>query len=712
MSALVYFLVAVLGAALAVRSWVPRHGNPARRAFTLLATLVSVSYVSFSLYLVPGVEPFRVGFAAAAGFLPAATLGLLARFSGPARPADERLQRRLWAATPPVVAGYLAWEVLGPVDAPWPDVALGLAIYGAFALILHRLWRMHTSTADPMARTRLRTLISLLAAALAFSVLEGTVRLVSAPEPMGDGILGRSLANQGVLPPISALIVALLLYTFHQTVTLGRLVDVNESYARVGTVAASAALLVAVDTVALSLLGSTRGPFGHLTYQLFLASALFLIAYDPVRERLSMWMTAWFNPPGHELGTALAHLDALLPRLVTREALARETVAALHAVGRFGSVGLYLLDHDRRQLALVDSRTEGGRAPLPAVTAAVLENTEGSRVLRRSALQRQVRLNVDADEAEARLRLLDALRADLAFPLRSDPLALGLLVVEEASPALALTEEEVGRLASTTGLLSLVLETLSGFDAIKEQHRLAALGTMAAGLAHEIRNPLAGIKGAAQYLQSLPAEGGAKRHQDEFLDIIVTEVDRLNAVVTGFLDYARHLELRRERVDVNVLVLQVNQLVRAGGLPPGIRLREELGGALPTLDADGDKLRQVLLNLLRNAVQAVGHEGTVVVSTRRGQLRLRSGAWSSAVEVVVADDGPGIPKENRDKLFIPFFTTKDTGTGLGLAISQRIARAHEGELEVESRPGEGSRFIVRLPVGLGDVSVEEGRAAG
>jgi signal transduction histidine kinase len=141
-------------------------------------------------------------------------------------------------------------------------------------------------------------------------------------------------------------------------------------------------------------------------------------------------------------------------------------------------------------------------------------------------------------------------------------------------------------------------------------------------------------------------------------------------------------------------------LVRAEGLPEGIRIEEHLAGNLPAFTLDGVKIGQVVMNLIRNAIQAMP-EGTVRVSTSVGRMQGQLARGKPALIIRIEDNGPGIPKEDLDKLFIPFYTTKSDGTGLGLPICQRIVRAHEGEIEVRSMIEKGETFTVRLPLPKG-----------
>jgi len=241
------------------------------------------------------------------------------------------------------------------------------------------------------------------------------------------------------------------------------------------------------------------------------------------------------------------------------------------------------------------------------------------------------------------------------------------------------------------------IENSKMFEKIRERDRLVVLGEMAAGLAHEIRNPLGAIKGAAQYLD--PSAVG--EDASEFLKIIIEETDRLNQVVNQFLDYSRPFQAIREPTDINQVVNHTTRLLSPGLEAKKIELKLQLHTDLPEVPANAQQLTQVLLNLLNNSVEAMQEGGTLTIQTNLSSQRL--GSWadsssrSSAVEIRVTDTGRGIPQETLDKLFVPFFTTKEHGTGLGLAISQRIVEHHGGEITIHSKVGQGSTFTIMLP---------------
>lgn len=224
-------------------------------------------------------------------------------------------------------------------------------------------------------------------------------------------------------------------------------------------------------------------------------------------------------------------------------------------------------------------------------------------------------------------------------------------------------------------------------ERLARAEQLAALGELAAAIAHEVRNPLAVVRSAAQGIGET-LDGGAPEAR-RAASFIIAEVDRLSTVTSTLLAASRPLPLEARPTPVDELI---ERAVRLAGEAMGakqIRLHRQAAGALPQVRVDPDLLCQVLLGLLTNAVQSVPAGGEVSIAAR---------AASDAVEVAVADTGPGVPAELRGRVFEAFFTTRPRGTGLGLAVARRIVEAHGGRIEVGERGGGGALFTVRLPV--------------
>ena len=228
---------------------------------------------------------------------------------------------------------------------------------------------------------------------------------------------------------------------------------------------------------------------------------------------------------------------------------------------------------------------------------------------------------------------------------------------------------------------------LYAFDQKLEREKSILLEEMAPVLAHEIRNPLGSIKGAAQYLRSEVMTDEDKR----LIDVIIEEVNRLNSVVNQFLSYAKPYSLNLKLQNINAVITKAISIVKANDLMEKIVIEEELRPELPLVNVDAEQLIQVILNIAVNALEAMPEGGKLIFRTRR-----IDSDQGEAVGISIRDTGKGIKKDELRNVFKPFFTTRERGVGLGLAICQRIIKNHGGHIRVKSIPGQGSIFYIRL----------------
>lgn len=250
--------------------------------------------------------------------------------------------------------------------------------------------------------------------------------------------------------------------------------------------------------------------------------------------------------------------------------------------------------------------------------------------------------------------------------------------------------------ALITPLRMQLTETQAVMD---RQERLASLGVLATGVAHEIRNPLAALKFRLFSLKkSLPAEFV----EQEDLGVIHNELQRLERIVKDFLQFARPSEPVFGEVSVEPLLRSISDLLKEELQKRGIEIKL-VPGDIPTVRADRDQLQQVLINLVQNAAEAIQHDGTITLSVRQGAARL-SRQSEPVVILEVGDTGPGISPEVEKRIFDPFYSTKEGGTGMGLPIATRIVEKHDGFLQYSTRRGQGTIFSIVLPRSLDDES--------
>lgn len=253
---------------------------------------------------------------------------------------------------------------------------------------------------------------------------------------------------------------------------------------------------------------------------------------------------------------------------------------------------------------------------------------------------------------------------------------------EVVAAAFADDEDQEGRILlarNVTGVRQMEKE-------VARSRHLNAIASLAAGVAHEIRNPLSSIKGFAVYFKKRLA---GNQEDEETADIMIAETERLNRVISQLIEFARPLVLKRETADLEDLVRQTVRLVRAEAEQNAVAVEIKAGEGLSRAEVDPDKVRQVLLNIFLNALAAMPGGGSLSILLNRRE---------ASVEIEVFDTGEGILRENLPRIYDPYFTSKPAGTGLGLAVAQKIMDAHGGAIQVESREGAGTRVTLRFPL--------------
>lgn len=300
-------------------------------------------------------------------------------------------------------------------------------------------------------------------------------------------------------------------------------------------------------------------------------------------------------------------------------------------------------------------------------------------------------------------RILDQLEAKFIYPLRVMNQTKGMVILTGKPDGQTLNEEEVHFLRALIDQASFAIENALLFqlqtDRLKRMYhadRMAIMGQLAAGAAHEIRNPLTSIRSTIQYLKREITDPEKSR----MVSNLIGEVDRINDIIQGLLSFSKPVPPQTERIDLDAVIRQTLQLISNNAGKKNIRIAYSLNTNKNRIEADPAQLKQVFLNILINAIQATGNDGEISISVEDNESsEAIPHAISEEVYIVITDNGTGIAPENIDKIFDPFYTTKDDGTGLGLSISYGIINRHGGDIKIKSKVGEGTTVIISLPAG-------------
>ncbi len=594
--------------------------------------------------------------------------------------------------------GLIYSALITPIhEESWFLIPLGIYIFGGLYRCIWELYKQFRLTKSRVAKTRIRYLLQGGAVAI-------TLAMTEALPYFGD-----------TFPAIGNVLTILYLYFLSQTLFRYRLLDIKELVGKMIVLGSLVFLLWAVYGLLLAWLGS--GQEGLWLLNSLVASFVILVLFEPVRGRLENSINTWLVKQRHELRGRLADVRRNLADAVDIGDMLQRIMVGLEESQRVTHACMYLIDSDG---SAYDLASQFG--PVAGIERLEVSHHQGflerlragyvdTEVLSREVLALETSKSKnqrEIDDLQAIIRSCEATQTTLMLPIfgseetEQGRWLLGILGVQDERLEGAFDLDDIDTFKQLADECGKTIENTQVYERVKDRDRLAAIGEMAAGLAHEIRNPLGAIKGAAQLLvgpDGKPIENAEE--SAEWIDIIVEEVDRLNNVVTQFLDYARPSKtepVSYGQININDVVRKTVQLIETDQAAANIQIDVRLDDLIPPVAGDPEQLRQVFLNLGLNALQAMNGNGCLeIITTRRRRSRLGYGSFA---EVRFRDTGVGIPKDKIRSLFIPFYTTKQHGTGLGLAISQRIVTQHSGIIEVRSTQGRGSTFSVFLP-GLG-----------
>lgn len=543
---------------------------------------------------------------------------------------------------------------------------------------------------------------------LHFAVLGGVVAL--------GVFVTNAIHYSGVpqMPPLGTLARVLYsIFIFH-TFIQKELMTSEEVFTKLTLFGGIALVLTAIYSTLVSWVGNQSGLFYFNT---FIASFVIMILFEPLKRSVSRGTRKLFLRRHLLLEEELNEfLENLIGALEASDLSVRIESILKKCLG-VETCNLFLLEKDGLSYFKVLANPQDPPQELPSSNALVeymslrrgrpfvLETIENDRDFFRSVSAQKF--------CETALETMRTLGSDFIIPIVYDSKPIAFCAVR-AGERIVLSNEEMRVFIPIARQLGLLLKNAQTFDYLKDRDKLAAVGEMAAGLAHEIKNPLGAIKGAAELLKEQQTE---TKVSSEFLQIIIDETQRLSNVVTEFLDYAKPRKLQLHgKCDPVKVVDHTAQMVLTG---TRVHLELETDEKSPEIEVDPEVLKQILLNLFLNSVQAM--ESVERPSLKVKIKRIKSKrffaldslplykvweGWKTEnlispeehVEIEVKDNGPGIDPETQKRLFVPFFTTKTKGSGLGLAICRRLTESMGGTIQVRSKVGFGTTFILHLPI--------------
>ncbi len=431
--------------------------------------------------------------------------------------------------------------------------------------------------------------------------------------------------------------------------------------------------------------------------RLFLFALAIFVVSGLVFPRLLQWTERMVQKVlwGQKYGylQALSQFHKAIVRVLDREKILSELVGVLTHALQVEFVRVYLLQGAEGAYREAWELAGSPARSFPLDSPFILALAQWQEPI----VREEMALRPDQPSFQTLAQTLEALGGEVCIPLRLQDRLFGFILLGRKRNRDAFSAEDL-RLLSTLGdEVAVALENARLYEELKKsQHllarsdRLAALGTLAAGIAHEIRNPLVSIHTLTQLL---PERIDDPEFRTSFLQIATQEIARVCGLIDNLLNFARPLPSAVREVDLHALLGQLVQLLGGQARKKNLRLTLVSDPSLPPLLVDEGQIKQVFMNLVLNAFQATPAGGEIVIAVQvlpgfRGKDYCR---------VEVRDMGPGIPPEHKEQIFDPFFTTKDSGTGLGLFLAHQIVAEHGGYMDVESRGERGTSFYVYLP---------------
>jgi len=478
-----------------------------------------------------------------------------------------------------------------------------------------------------------------------------------------------------------------------------RLMDIHIVLKK-GTTYALLILLLFVPSFLLALLFQ-KIVYGDIHYLLLGFVLLLLlvvtILFNRIKPHTEKAVEQFLFKSRYDYRETLARFSKAMVTILDLQSLAKSVFETITKTMGVEKASLFLWNEDKGAYSLFESKNINVTTTNPQLP----KDDPLPRYLQKMGeiiIREELAKGANIPELKYIVNMMSLIGAEVSLPLISKGQLIGMLNLGYKFNKDIYSHEDIELLSTLANQTAIAIENAKLYEDLKKSKsyirradRLASLGTLTAGLAHEIRNPLVAIKTLTQLL---PERLEDEEFRDQFLKIASGEVDRIATLVNELLDFARPSDPKLDFENINTILDGMILLISTETKKKQVDILRSYASDLPPVQIDREQIKQVFLNILLNALQATSDNGKITVKTRSF---IKPGG-EPYVQVECTDTGCGIPPENIEEIFNPFFTTKSTGSGLGLSISHQIIQDHRGYIDVESQWGRGSSFFINLPV--------------
>jgi two-component system, NtrC family, sensor kinase len=502
------------------------------------------------------------------------------------------------------------------------------------------------------------------------------------------------------VPPFGAPLTYFYTFPIAYAIARYRLMDLNIVFKR-SLIYAALLLILLIPCYLLVMLGQ-KAAFGKIDYSFSIVTLGLFVAvgflFPKLRFRTEEAFERVLFKRRYDYRDMLLRSSRDMVSVVDLEVISQNLVLTVVKAMGIDKASLYLLDEVKGSFEVKSSTgLFANSSGLPILTrndllVRRLANDRGALV------REELQLAVDGAVNKDLAREMGEINAELTLPLLSKEKLIGLLNLGLKEGRKMYSDEDLELLSTLANQSAIAIENARLYENVKQSQsiirradRLASLGQLTAGLAHEIRNPLVAIR---TFTQLLPERYQDPDFRSGFQALAMKEVDRICGLVNDLLSFARPSAPNVAAENINEIVESISRILETEAKEKGVQIYRRLAASLPKIFVDKEQIKQVCMNIILNAIQAIDGSGVVQVST---YLFARHGA-EQFVQIGIRDSGMGIAEKDLENIFNPFFTTKKEGSGLGLSISHQIVQEHGGYITVESKSGEGTTFFINLPV--------------